>query len=140
MISNEIDSYNTITKSLLYSDNAYIKDFENNLNNYYDKRDNIRVKQYQASTQIKRFIERRKQRENDFLINIQNISIEATKKKISLYQDCKNNKKINNMVNNISIKMTKNKTKQNKTNLQVLDQNINQQIDQLTIAIKEEED
>mgnify|MGYP005802247933 CR=1 FL=1 len=139
MISNEIDSYNTITKSLLYSDNAYIKDFENNLNNYYDKRDNIRVKQYQASTQIKRFIERRKQRENDFLINIQNISIEATKKKISLYQDCKNNKKINNMVNNISIKMTKNKTKQNKTNLQVLDQNINQQIDQLTIAIKEEE-
>lgn len=81
MISNEIDSYNTITKSLLYSDNAYIKDFENNLNNYYDKRDNIRVKQYQASTQIKRFIERRKQRENDFLINIQNISIEATKKK-----------------------------------------------------------
>ena len=53
-ISNEINSYNTLTKSLVYTDKLENNDFKSKLNAYYDRRDNIRIKQYQTSGQIGR--------------------------------------------------------------------------------------
>ena len=95
-ISNEINSYHTFTRSLVYTDNLPTKDFKSNLSAYYDKRDNIRIKQYQISGHIKGLGQRRLKRESDFLSSIQDIPKLETLKNNSIIAQY--NKKYNQMV------------------------------------------
>ena len=95
-ISNEINSYNTFTRSLVYTDNLPTKDFKSNLSAYYNKRDNIRIKQYQISGHIKGLGQRRLKRESDFLSSIQDIPKLETLKNNSIIAQY--NKKYNQMV------------------------------------------
>ena len=95
-ISNEINSYNTFTRSLVYTDNLPTKDFKSNLSAYYNKRDNIRIKQYQISGHIKGLVQRRLKRESDFLTSIQDIPKLETLKNNSIIAQY--NKKYNQMV------------------------------------------
>ena len=98
IISNEIDSHNTFTKSLLYMDTINITDFKSNLNVYYDKRDNIRIKQYQISGHIKGLDQRRQKRENDLLTSLQNIPEEEVIRKNNTIVQY--NKKYNQIITN----------------------------------------
>ena len=95
-ISNEINSYNTLTRSLVYTDEIPTKDFKSNLSAYYNKRDNIRIKQYQISGHIKGLGQRRLKRESDFLSSIQDIPKLETLKNNSIIAQY--NKKYNQMV------------------------------------------
>lgn len=101
-ISNEINSYNTFTRSLVYTDTLPVKVFNSNLNAYYDKRDNIRIKQYQISGHIKGLGQRRQKRENDFLISIQDLPKLETSKNNSI--TAQYNKKYNQIVNDFTQK------------------------------------
>ena len=164
-ISNEINSYNTFTKSLVYTDDIPTKDFKSNLSAYYDKRDNIRIKQYQISGHIKGLGQRRLKRESDLLVSIQDISnlessknndilIQYNKKYNQMIYDLsqkehaniindykqqlalKKVQKINTMVSSISLQMVDKKAKVNNINVEELDQ----QIAKLTTSIKEKEE
>ena len=156
-ISNEVNSYNALTKSIVHTDKLQIKDFKSNLNAYYDKRDNISIKQYQTSGNIKGLDQRRQKRESDFLTNMQDIIIQYNKKydlivydfsqkehtmiinnlkqKINELTELKKHRKLNDMVSGISLQMADTTVKHNNINLEDLDQQINK----LKTAIKEEE-
>ena len=153
-ISNEINSYNTLTESLVYTDKLQIKDFKSKLNAYYDKRDNIRIKQYQTSGHIKGMDQRRQKRENNFLTSSQNIITQYNKKYNQIFYnfsqkehisiinnykqelELKKTQKINNMVSGISLQMINTNVKDNNNNLKELDR----QIDKLTTSINEQEE
>ena len=153
-ISNEINSYNILTKSLVHTDTLQIKDFESKLNAYYDRRDNIRIKQYQTSGYIKGLNQRRQKRESNFLTSMRDIIAQYNKKHTQIIYEfsqkehtmiindykqkleLKKTQKINSMVSGISLQMVDTKVKDNNINLEKLDQ----QIDKLTTAIKEKEE